>query len=65
MAKAKFVRSAARLCADSRDLIAQSEILLVGSGAACAVHKDQIEKSREAVSKSRDQISRLRFVGGA
>ena len=65
MANAKSVRSAARLCADSRDLIEQSEILLIGSGAACAVHKDQIEKSRKAVSKSREQISRLRFSGGA
>lgn len=61
MAKPNSVRDTKRLCADSRDLIDQSDALILGSGAACAVHKDQIEKSKEAVSKSRAQILRLRL----
>ena len=57
--KTDFVRSTKRLCADSRDLIDQSAVLVSGSGAACAVHKDQIATSKEAVAKSRKQISHL------
>jgi hypothetical protein len=55
-----FVRDTKRLCADSRDLIDQSALLISGSGTACAVHKDQIEKTKQAVARSRRQISRLR-----
>jgi hypothetical protein len=61
MAKPNSVHDTKRLCADSRDLIDQSDALISESGAACAVHKDQIEKSKEAVSKSRAQILRLRL----
>ena len=56
MAKTNSVRDTKRLCADSRDLIDQSNVLISGWGAAYAVHKDQIEKrkrpSQEAASKS-------------
>lgn len=48
MGKSDFVRSTNRLCADSRDLIDQSAALVSGSDTACAVHKDQIAKSKEA-----------------
>jgi hypothetical protein len=61
MAKPNSVRDTKRLCADACDLIDQSATLISGSDAACAVHKDQIEKSKEAVSKSRAQILRLRL----
>ena len=56
MAKTNSVRDKKRLCADSRDLIIQSATLISGSGAACAVFMDQIEKrkrpSQEVASKS-------------
>jgi hypothetical protein len=45
--------------ADSRDLIDQSAVLISSSDVACAVHKDQMAKSSEAIEKSREQISRL------
>ena len=61
MAKPNSVRDTKRLCADSRDLIDQSAALISGSGAACAVFTDQIEKAKEAVTKSRKQILRLRL----
>lgn len=61
MVDTKSVRSAARLCADSRNLIEQSSVLILDSGSACAAHRDQIEKSRETVAKSRKQISQLRL----
>lgn len=60
MAKPNSVRDTKQLCADSHDLIDQSARLISGAGAACAGHKDQIEKAREAVVRSRKQISRLR-----
>lgn len=60
MAKRNSVRDTKRLCADSRDLINQSAIMISGSDAACVGFKDQIEKTKEAVAKSREQISRLR-----
>lgn len=59
MGKSDFVRSTNRLCADSRDLIDQSAALVSGLDTACAVPNDQIAKSKEAVAKSREQISRL------
>lgn len=62
MVKPNSIRDTKQLCAD-HDLIDQSARLISGSGAACAAHKDQIEKAREAVTKSRKQISRLRLKG--
>lgn len=50
---------ASRACVASRVLINQSAQLITGSGVACAVHRDQIEKSKEIVRKSREQIARL------
>lgn len=64
MAKPNSVRDAKQLCADSHDLIDQSALLISGAGAACAGHRDQIEKAKEAVAKSRRQISRLRSRHG-
>jgi hypothetical protein len=58
--KAEFCPRLEALCADSRDLIDQSGTLISGSDAACAGFMDQIEKTKEAVTKSRKQISRLR-----
>jgi hypothetical protein len=60
MAKPNSVRDTKRLCADSRDLIDQSAAMILESGAACAGFMDQIKKTKEAVTKSRKQISRLR-----
>ncbi len=60
MVKPSSIRDTKQLCADSRDLIDQSARLITAAGAACVVHKDQIEKAKEAVVKSRKQISRLR-----
>ncbi|MGZ8330447.1 MAG: hypothetical protein ACXWVA_05315 [Rhodoplanes sp.] len=60
MAKTDNIRDLYHLCADSRDLIDQSAVLMSGSGVACAGHKDQIAKSRKAVAKSREQITRTR-----
>ncbi len=60
MSKPNSVRDTKQLCADSRDLVDQSAQLISGSGAAHAGHKDQIEKAKEAVVRSRKQISRLR-----
>jgi len=61
MAKSNSIRNAKQLCAETRDLIDQSARLISEAGAACVGHKDQIEKAREAVTKSRKQISRLRL----
>ena len=63
MVKPNSIRDTKQLCEDAHDLIDQSARLISGSGAACAAHKDQIEKAREAVTKSRKQISRLRLKG--
>ncbi|HEX5847018.1 MAG TPA: hypothetical protein VFY53_12330 [Rhodoplanes sp.] len=60
MAKTDNIRDSYHLCADSRDLIDQSAVLISGSGVACAGHKDQIAKSRKAVEKA---ASRLRAPG--
>ena len=60
MAKSNSVRDSKRLFADSRDLIDQFTVLISGSGAACAVHKDPIEKTKETIASSRNQILRLR-----
>jgi hypothetical protein len=60
MAKPNPVRDTKQLCADSHDLIDQSAQLITEAGASCAAHKDQIEKAKEAVVKSREQISRFR-----
>jgi hypothetical protein len=60
MAKPDSVRDTKQLCADSHDLIDQPALLITEAGAACAAHKDQIEKAKEAVARSRKQISRLR-----
>ena len=64
MAKTNSVRDKKRLCADSRDLINQSATLISGSGAACAVFMDQIERTKEAITKSRMRISWLRLKYG-
>ena len=61
MTKPNSIRDTKRLCVDSRDLIDQSDALISGAGAACAIFMDQIEKTKEAVIKSRKQISRLRL----
>ena len=61
MAKPKLVSTAKRLCADSCDLIDQSTAMISESGAACAGFMDQIDKTKEAVTKSRKQISWLRL----
>ena len=49
MAKPKLVSNAKRLCADSRDLIDQLVTLISGSGAACTVFTDQIEKDQRGI----------------
>lgn len=61
MAKPNSVRDTKQLCADSYDLIDQSAFLINEAGASCAAHMDQIEKSKEAVVRSRKQISRIRL----
>ena len=61
MTKPNSIRDTKRLCADSRNLIDQSATPISGSGAARAVFTDQIEKAKEAVTQSREQISRLRL----
>jgi len=64
MAKTNSVRDKKRLGADSRNLIDQSAILISGSGAACIVFMDQIERTKEAITKSRMRISWLRLKYG-
>lgn len=64
MAKPGTIRDSKQLCAESHDLIDQSARLITGAGAACAAHKDQIEKAKEAVEKSRKQISRFHVRHG-
>jgi hypothetical protein len=61
MAKSNPVRDTKQLCADSYDLIDESALLINEAGASCAAHRDQIEKSKEAVVRSREQISRFRL----
>jgi hypothetical protein len=63
MVKPNSIRDTKQLCAESRDLIDQSTTLISGSDAACAGFMDQVEKTKEAVTKSRKQISRLRPKG--
>lgn len=60
MAKTDSVRRASSACADSRELIDQSAVLISGSSVACAVHLDQIAKSKAIVAKSRAQIALFR-----
>ena len=64
MAKTNSVRDTKRLCAASRDLIDQSATLISGSGAACVVFMDQIERTKEAVTKSRMRVPWLRLKYG-
>lgn len=61
MAKSNPVRDMKQLCADSYDLIDESAHLINEAGTSCAVHRDQIEKSKEAIARSREQISRVRL----
>lgn len=61
MAKPNPVLDSKQLCADSHDLIHQSALLIKEAGASCSAHRDQIEKSKEAVVRSRKQISRCRL----
>jgi hypothetical protein len=42
-------------------LIDQSAQLITEAAASCVAHKDQIAKAKEAVVKSREQISRFRM----
>ena len=64
MIKSNGIPGTQRLCAASRDLIDQSATLISGSGAACVVFMDQIERTKEAVTKSRMRVSWLRLKYG-
>jgi hypothetical protein len=64
MIKSNSIRDTKRLCADSRDLIDQTAAMISESDAACAGFMDQVEKTKEAVTNSRKQISRLRLKHG-
>ena len=64
MIKSHSIRDAQQLCAASRDLIDQSATLISGSGAACAIYMDQIEKTKAAVTKSRLRLSWLQLKYG-
>jgi hypothetical protein len=61
MAKPNAVLDTKQLCADSHDLIHQSSLLIKEAGVSCAAHRDQIKKAKEAVVKSREQISQFRL----
>lgn len=64
MIKSNSIRDTKRLCAGSRDLIDQTAAMISESDAACAGFMDQVEKTKEAVTNSRKQISRLRLKHG-
>jgi hypothetical protein len=60
MHKPADARGVTRAYIESFELIDQSRVLISGSGAALAVHRDQIAKAKAMIESSRRQIARLR-----